>query len=45
MLKKEDYMKSDFIKNNPLFKDDNGTFSEEKFNKFYDEKLHSFQEF
>lgn len=45
MLKKEDYLKSNFIKTNPLFLDDSGSFSKEKFDKFYDIALLSFQEF
>lgn len=45
MLKREDYLKSDFIKNNPLFKNDEGQFSEDKFNQFYNKKLNEFQEF
>lgn len=45
MLKRDQYMKSEFIKQNPLFKDDKGEFSEDKFNQFYDTKLAEFQEF
>ena len=45
LLKKEEYLKSDFIKNNDLFKNDKGNFSEDKFNKFYDTALQSFSEF
>ena len=45
MLKRDQYMKSEFIKQNPLFKDDKGEFSEDKFNQIYDTKLAEFQEF
>ena len=45
LLKAEEYMKSDFIKYNPLFQDSNGRFSKDKFQKFYDEKLTQFKEF
>lgn len=45
MLKKEDYLKSDFIKNNPLFKDNEGEFSKDKFDQFYNQKLLEFSKF
>ena len=45
MLNREEYEKSDFIRNNPLFQDSNGEFSKDKFNQFYDNKLAEFQEF
>jgi hypothetical protein len=35
MLSKEDYLKSNFIKQNDAFKDKNGEFSEDKFDAFY----------
>jgi hypothetical protein len=35
LLKEEDYLKSNFIKNNEAFKDENGKFSPEKFDAFY----------
>ena len=35
MLSKEEYLKSDFIKNNDLFKDESGNFSNKKFDDFY----------
>lgn len=39
MLSKDKYLKSKFIQENNLFKDDTGNFSEEKFDKFYNQKL------
>ena len=45
MLRKEDYLKSEFITNNPLFKDENGEFSKDKFNTFYNQKLLEFSNF
>ena len=45
LLTAEEYMKSDFIKKNPLFQDSNGRFSKHIFQKFYDEKIKQFQEF
>jgi hypothetical protein len=45
MLKKEDYLKSNYIKSNPLFLDDKGEFSEDKFDNFYNDKLKSFDKF
>jgi hypothetical protein len=35
MLSKEEYLKSDYIKNHEAFKDDNGRFSQTKFDKIY----------
>lgn len=45
LLQKEDYLKSDFIKQNPVFLNDEGEFSVDKFNDFYNDKLIQFQEF
>lgn len=45
MLSREQYLKSDYIKNNPLFYDKDGKFSEDKFNEFYKQKLSTFQQF
>lgn len=45
MLTADEYMKSDFIRFNPVFQDSNGKFSKDKFQKFYNEKLIQFQEF
>lgn len=45
MLSREQYLKSDYIKNNPLFQDKDGKFSEDKFNEFYKQKLSTFQQF
>lgn len=44
-LKKDQYLKSDFIKNNPAFKGDNGDFDQKKFDKYYDQRLQDFQQF
>lgn len=45
MLKEEDYLKSNYIKSNPLFQDDSGIFSEQKFRLFYNKALENFAEF
>ena len=45
MLSEDQYLKSNFIKENPLFQDDNGNFSKEKFSNFYRQKLKEFGEF
>lgn len=45
MLDKQSYLQSDFIKNNQLFQDSNGVFSEQKFNNFYNEKLAQWKTF
>lgn len=44
-LKKDQYLKSDFIKNNPAFKGNNGDFDQKKFDKYYDQILQDFQQF
>ena len=44
MLSRESYLKSDYIKNNPLFQVD-GKFSVDLFNKYYQDKLSTFNEF
>ena len=44
MLSKDKYLKSDYIKNNPLFQKD-GKFSEDLFDKFYKQKLSEYQKF
>lgn len=45
MLSKDQYLKSDFIKNNDAFKDDQGRFSQKKFDSFYNNAAKSFQDF
>jgi hypothetical protein len=45
MLSKDEYLKSDFIKNHELFKDESGNFSNDKFNQYYNHKLMEFREF
>ena len=44
-LKKDQYLKSDFIKNNPAFKGNDGDFDQKKFDKYYDQRLQDFQQF
>lgn len=44
-LSKEQYMKSPFIKNQKIFQDDDGNFSEKKFDKFYNNVSDSFRDF
>ena len=44
-LKKDQYLKSDFIKNNPAFKDNDGQFSQKKFDQYYDQRLQDFKDF
>ena len=46
LLSKEDYLKSDFIKQNPLFRDEaTGKFSEKKFTDYYNKRVRDFGEF
>ena len=45
LLKEEDYLKSNFIKNNEAFKDENGKFSPEKFDAFYKQQAVKWGEF
>ena len=45
MLSADEYLKSDFIKNHELFKDENGNFSEDKFRKYHTHRLQDFKEF
>lgn len=45
MLSKEEYLKSDYIKNHEAFKDDNGRFSQTKFDKIYENQLQHFKQF
>ena len=45
MLSEEEYLKSKFIKENPLFQDSNGNFVKQKFSDFYRQKLRDFSEF
>lgn len=44
-LSKDQYLKSDFIKSNPIFKDQNGNFSREKFDRFYDMQASKWRDF
>lgn len=41
-LKPEEYLKSDAIKNNEAFKDENGKFSKSKFDEYYQKRLKDF---
>lgn len=45
LLSKDEYLKSNFIRNNELFKDNNGKFSEDKFTQFYDNAASNFAQF
>lgn len=45
MLSANEYMKSDFIKNHDMFKDDSGNFSEDKFRQYHQKRLEEFGEF
>lgn len=45
MLSKDQYLKSDFIKSNEAFKDEQGRFSQKKFDDFYNSAAKSFQDF
>ena len=45
MLSEDEYLKSKFIKENPLFQDSNGNFVKQKFSDFYRQKLRDFSEF
>lgn len=45
LLSKDAYLNSTEVRNNQLFQDENGNFSEVKFSKFYDEQARNFKEF
>lgn len=45
LLTKEEYLKSDFIKNNEAFKDSEGNFQESKFDEYYNNRLIEFKAF
>ena len=45
MLSADEYLKSDFIKNHEMFKDDSGNFSEKKFKQYHQQRLEDFREF
>lgn len=45
MLSRNEYLKSNYIKNNPIFQDSEGNFSDKLFNQYYDDKLKTFQHF
>lgn len=45
MLSKDQYLKSDYIKNNPMFQDEQGDFQQSKFDDFYNVALQKYQTF
>ena len=45
LLSRDEYLKSNFIKNNPAFRDDNGQFSERKFDDYYKRRVEDFGDF
>nr|DAF63667.1 MAG TPA: Helicase [Podoviridae sp. ctz6O13] len=45
LLDKDQYLKSNFIINNPAFRDDKGKFSESKFNDYYKKRVQDFGDF
>ena len=45
LLSKDEYLKSNYIKENPMFKDQNGQFSEQKFTDFYNKRVQDFYNF
>ena len=45
LLPMDDYLKSSYITDNPLFKNDDGEFSKDKFERFYNQKAGEFQAF
>ena len=45
MLSADEYLKSDFIRNNDLFKNESGEFSEDKFRQYHKKRLEDFREF
>ena len=45
MLSADEYLKSDFIKNHEMFKNENGSFSEDKFRQYHQQRTQDFKEF
>lgn len=45
MLSKDQYLQSDYIKNNPMFQDEQGDFQQSKFDDFYNVALQKYQTF
>ena len=45
LLPESEYLKSDYIKNNPAFQDSEGNFKQSKFDAFYQDRLQKFSEF
>lgn len=45
ILSVDEYLKSNFIKNHEMFKDDSGNFSESKFRQYHQKRIEDFREF
>lgn len=45
MLSADEYLKSDFIKNHEMFKDESGNFSDKKFRQYHQKRVQDFLEF
>ena len=45
LLSRDEYLKSNFIRNNPEFRDDKGKFSERKFDDYYKKRVQDFGDF
>lgn len=45
ILSVEDYLKTDFIKDNPNFQDQSGVFQETKFRDYYNSRINQFKDF
>lgn len=45
LLSKDKYLQNEKVRSNPMFQDNNGEFSEDKFNKFYENSSNSFKVF
>lgn len=45
LLSRDEYLKSNFIKENAAFRDQNGNFSEQKFDDYYNQRVKAFGEF
>ena len=45
ILSADEYLKSNFIKNHEMFKDDSGNFSESKFRQYHQKRIEDFREF
>lgn len=45
LLSQDEYLKSNYIKNNPAFKDESGNFSQDKFADYYKQRVQDFGDF